>query len=885
MSARSDRDFPSLPFAVLRALLPRAERDELLAELQIEFAERARVDGGGAARRWAWRQAIHSAPALLRWTWWRGWTGYQPRANAYRPGGFLLKNWFTDARYAMRRLRARPGYTIVAVLTLALGIGGTAAVFGIARPLVLDPLPYANADRVAFFWRPGWWNEEEYTYLRDKFTGYERVAFYRPSDVTMRDGDAPTRLLVGVASSWDLFEVLGARPMLGRTFKEGEDVPGADPVVVVSYGLWRELGGTPAVIGSRITLDGTPRTVIGVMPRGFWFPDPAVRIWQAQPINPRGRNGSFALVGLMKPGLTIDEMGPHVRALVKTIGERFTYGENGDKTKDAGVKPLRAELLGKMRPAVVATFSAMALILLIACVNVAALMLGQVEGRATELSVRAALGATLGRITQQLIIEAIAVGILAGIVGGVLALVGFRFLAQSLPIGVWADAAQFDWTMFAAALAIAVLAALLVAAVPMFSLWRHGDLRGALSGGRTGGIHGRGGRLERGLVIAEVALAMLIASGAALLVRSVSNLYAIDPGVRTRGVAVVDVLSSRGWNGDARVRRITEVVDALKTMPGVQSAAASMRLPLLGGGNSWNTVVEGRPASDAVFTYFRVVSADYFQTMGMQLKAGRTFDQTDINAAADTAHHEMTVVVNEELVKKLFPHEDPIGRRIVGGFEWPQRIIGVVNTVAEGALTDKPEASIYYLDRVAWFGNSGSFVIRTTRPQDAPAVLDNARRTIQRVAPEFAVQSVTTMDRIFDKAVGPARQIMSLLTLLSALALVLGAIGIYGVISHFAARRKRDWAIRVALGLPGSRVVTHIVRQGLTLAIAGIGVGLLGAFALTRLLSTFLYGVSSVDPLAFATASAALVAVGAAAAFVPARRAGTVDPARVLREQ
>ncbi|HMC55959.1 MAG TPA: ADOP family duplicated permease [Gemmatimonadaceae bacterium] len=877
--------FPRFPHAVLRTLLPRAERDEVLAELEVEYVQRAGAYGRRAAGGWAWRQAMLSAPALMRWSWWRGWSGFEPRANAYRPGGNVFKNWLTDARYATRRLRARPGYTMLAVLTLALGIGGTAAVFGIARPLILDPLPYANADHVAFFWRPGWWNEEEYSYLRDKFPGYQRVAFYRPADVTMRDGNAPTRLLVGISSSWDLFDVLGARPMLGRTFRSGEDVAGAEPVVVVSYGLWRELGGTPGVIGQRITLDGTPRTVVGVMPRGFWFPDPAVRIWQAQAINPQGRNGSYALVGLMKPGLTVPRMGPHVAALVKTISERFKYGENGDKTRDAYVKPLRAELLGKMTPAVVATFTAMALILLIACVNVAALMLGQVEGRSTELSVRAALGATLGRITQQLLIEAVVVGLLAGIVGAGLAFFGFRILAQSLPIGVWADSARFDWTMFAAALAIAMVAALVVASVPLFSLWRHGNLRGALSGGRTSGIQGRGGRLERGLVVAEVALAMLIASGAALLVRSVTNLYAIDPGVRTTGIAVVDVLSSRSWNGDQRIRKLIEAVDALKTTPGVRSVATSMRLPLLGGGNSWSEVVEGRPANEAVFTYFRIVSPEYFETMGMRVKQGRTFDPTDIAAAADTSHHAMNIVVNEELVKKLFPNESPIGRRLVGGFDWPQTIVGVVNTVAEGALTDKPEATVYFLDRVAWFGNGGSFVIRTARPQDAPAVLDDARRTIQRVAPEFAVQSVTTMDRVLDKAVGPARQIMSLLTLLSGLALVLGAIGIYGVISHFAARRKRDWAIRVALGLPGSRVIAHIVRQGVVLALMGIVVGAVAAAALTRLLSTFLYGVSSVDPVAFAGASAALITIGAVAAFVPARRAGTVDPARVLREQ
>jgi predicted permease len=871
---------PRLVFALLRVLLPRAERDELLADVRAEFAERGDADGVAAARRWLWWQTLRSAPALLGWSWWRERTGFEPAANTYRPGGPMLQTWIADARYAARRLRARPTYSLLAVLTLALGIGGTTAVFGIARPLLLDPLPYANADQVVTFWMSGWWTEEEYLFLRDKFSGFSAVGAQRPGDVTMREGDAPARLIPGRQVTAELFDVLGARPALGRSFRKGDDVQGAEPIAIISYGLWQELGGQPSVIGRRLMLDGTPRTVVGVMPRGFWYPDPAARIWLPKQLDPQGRNGSFELVGRLAPGMTVDRMGPYLARLTNTMRERFTYYGKNDRTKDAKLTPLRDTLLGSMRPAIVATFAAMGLILLIACANVAALMLGQVEGRSSELAVRSALGATRGRLTQQIVVEALLVGLAASAVGAVLAAGGFRILAQSLPIGAWRESATFDWTMFAVALLIAVGAVLLVVLVPAIAL-RRGDLRGSMNSVRTGGIQGRGGRLERGLVIAEVALAMLIVSGAALLVRSVTKLYAIDPGIDTAGIAVVDVLSSRDMEAGPRLQKMEEIVAALRDMPGVRSAAAAMKIPLRGGGDSFGLSAEGGEARERVNSYFRVVTPEYFATMGVKLRDGRLFDVSD--QPRDSGG---SIVINEALATKFFPGENPLGKRLRGGFSGAWTVVGVVQNVAEGALADAAEPTGYYLARqVEWFGSAGTFVLRAAPGGNEASLLDDARRTINRVAPAFAVQQATTMSRILDVAVGPARQVMTLLALLSGLALVLGAVGIYGVISHFAARRKRDWAIRVALGLPGSRVVTHIVGQGIVLVAIGIALGAIGTIALSRLLTTFLYGVSEVDPLAFVTASAALLAVGVVAALVPARRAGSVDPALVLREQ
>jgi predicted permease len=622
------------------------------------------------------------------------------------------------------------------------------------------------------------------------------------------------------------------------------------------------------------------------MPRGFWFPSPEPRVWVPMTLVPERQNGSYTLVGLAAPGRDVRHMEPQVARLMQMLGERFQYPEEWDKSKGGSVTPIRDELLGPMRPGLYATLAAMGLILLIGCANVAALMLGQVEGRTTELAVRSALGANRRRLTQQLLVEALIVGVLAALLGAGLAAFGFRMLAAALPLGAWAESAVFDWRMFAVALGVALTAALLVALVPVAALWR-GDLRGPLSGTRTGGIQGRGGRLERALVVTQVALAMLIASGAALLVRSVANLYDIDPGLETAGVAVIDVVPSGDLTSAQRMQAMDALREALRNLPGVRSASAAMKIPLRGNGNNTGFSIPGRPELQGASTFFRPVALDYFETMGIRLEQGRVFAATDLLTEADSNPTEIPVIINEDLARRYFPGESPIGRIVRGGYgQIDQRIIGIVANAAEGALTDTVKPARYFLaGAVAWWPSPVTLVVKTERASDAPALLDVARATVHRIAPSYAVVQTTTMERVLDVAVGPARQVMMLLTLLSGLALVLGAIGIYGVIAHFAARRKRDWAIRMALGLPGGRVVRHIVGQGTALVAAGVVIGALGTLALARLLASFLFGVSSVDPLAFAAAGAVLLAIGMAAAFVPARRAATVDPAIALREQ
>ena len=445
----------------------------------------------------------------------------------------MLGNWIADAHYSVRRLRARPGYALLAVLTLALGVGGTAATYGVAGGVLFDPLPYPHAREVGVFWKKTDWTEEEFLFIRGRVPGFQQVALYRQRDVMLRDGDEPARLVPGVTSSAELFDVLGTGPLLGRGFQAGDDERGAVPVAVLSFGLWQDMGGSPSIIGSRLTLDGIPRTVIGIMPRGFWFPDPSVRVWTTVPLNAESRSWNSTLVGRVAPGQNVEAMAAPVAQLTAMLDERFDYPAQWDKTKDARITPIRDDLTGAMRPALLATLGAMALILVIACANVAALMLGQVDARSVEFAVRSALGANRQRLTQPLIVEALLMATVAGVLGAALAWGSFALVTRALPLGAWAASASPDWRVFASAMAFAIGAALLVVLVPTISLSR-GDLRGVLSRVRTGGIEGRGGRLESGLVIAEVALAVMIAVGAALLARSVGNLYSVDPGVRTR---------------------------------------------------------------------------------------------------------------------------------------------------------------------------------------------------------------------------------------------------------------------------------------------------------------------------------------------------------------
>ncbi len=876
---------PRIPTALLRVLLPDAEQVEVLDDLAAEYRERASVSGAFRARVWYWRQVTASVPSLLSRTLWRGRTGFEPRASGMQTGGPAAEQWIMDARHAVRRLIRRPRYAILAILTLALGIGGSAAVFGIARAIFFAPLPYSAPESIGLFSAPFGWSMQEFAFLRGHVPGFSQVAQYRFTDATLELGDSPSQLVGYTAASSELFDVLGARPALGRTFESRDEAIGAEAVAVINYSLYEQLGGTPAVLGTRIRFNGAPTTVIGVMPRGFFFPRPTIRVWVPQQLDPENTTGNYALVGRAEPGMQIDRMAPQLARFGEMMRQRFTYTPQWDKTKGMWVKSIRDAIAEPMRPTLVAVMAAMAMILLIACVNVASLMLGQVEGRAAELAVRAALGASRMRLARQLVAESVVLGVVAGIAGAAIAKVGFNWLVSALPLGAFAETATFDWRVFSAAMVVALATALAISLVPTLSLWR-GRLSGSLGATRTQGVAGRGVRLESFLVVAEVSVAVLMVAGAGLIVRSVQKLYEIDPGVRVEGVGVVNVVLPSDLTDMQRRIAFDQIVAGVRTIPGVQSAGMTQRLPLRG--NAWTSglTIEGKPEVARQSTTIRLVSPDYLKTMGIRVKAGRALQERDIaQSAADTAGG--VVVINEAFAKKYFGSENPIGRRITSGFsDKMARIVGVVNDVTESDLTEAPQPtrySPYTTWNVTMPGQS--IVFRVNAGRDPVGSLEDARSVIRRISPRAAIQDATTMERILAIAVGPARQALTLMSLLTGLALLLGAIGIYGVMSHFVSRRKRDWGIRIALGLSPARVLGGVVGRGTSLVAMGIVIGL-GAFAvLSKFLEALMYGVGRGDPYVLAAAIGGLLMVGVAASLIPAWRASGTDPAVVLREQ
>ncbi|MDF2776227.1 MAG: permease, partial [Geminicoccaceae bacterium] len=470
----------------------------------------------------------------------------------------------------------------------------------------------------------------------------------------------------------------------------------------------------------------------------------------------------------------------------------------------------------------------------------------------------------------------------SGVVGGLLAAAAFRTLVAALPLGAWGESASLDWGVFAVAMAVAVIASALVAIAPTIAMWRS-DLRERLGSSRTAGIAGRGGRLEGSLVVAEVALAVVMAAGAGLLIRSVSKLYAIEPGVETAGVGVIDITLPNDLPSERRRQVLREMTAALGDMPGVASAGLVQKFPLRGGGWSSGIQVEGTPATEVTTTFVRFVSPGYFETMGIPVRDGRVLTESD-RMTAGTPDADGVVVINEALVKQYFGNTNPIGRRVSNGWGGWARVVGVVGDVAEGKLTDAPAPARYMLLETLPFVSDMQTLAFKTEGRSPESALDDARQIVQRVAPSAAVQGVTTLDRVLDLAIGPARQVMTLLAILTTLALVLGAVGVYGVIAHFVSRRSRDWGVRIALGMMPSRVVAMIVTRGAALVLAGIVVGVTAFVALARLLESLLYEVESADPLAIAGATAVLIVVGLAAAVVPAVRASRTDPAIVLRE-
>jgi putative ABC transport system permease protein len=816
----------------------------------------------------------------------------------------VMSDVLRDLRYALRGLRRAPGFTLVAALTLALGIGATTAIFSVVNAVILRPLPYPAADRVVMVWmdnRSQNIHEDIHSYpnfadLRAQSRAFGRLAAYRPSGYNLTGGCVegatgggacePQRV-TAVLSTADLFDVLGVAPLLGRHYVADEETEGKDAVAVISHRLWTtQFGGAPGVVGRTVRLNGRERTVIGVMPKGFAFPSADTDVWVplAAPAQARAARGSYWLyiVGRLAPGATLDR----ARSDLGTIWTRLVR-EYPASFQDYGLNlvPLPEQIVGKsLRTALWVMLGAVGAVLLIGCANVANLLLSRAAARSREVSVRLALGAGRRRLVRQLLTESVALAALGGVLGVALASAGLRVLTRLAPADIpRLDEVRVDGPVLGVALAVVVGVGLLFGLAPALQSSRP-DLAGTLREGGRGGTGGRRGNRTRHLLVgAQVALVLVLLSAAGLLTRSFVELQRVSLGFRPDHLLTMRVsLPAAKYQQDAqRLAFWDGLVGLLRAVPGVQSVGATSSIFLSQTPNSGTFTVEGRaprPEEQGLETPTDAVTPDYFRVMGVPLVRGRAFTAQDGPNAAPVA------IVNANFARRFWPNVDPVGRRFkFGGPQSQAPWMTVVGVVADMRRTgfDAPVRYETFLPLAQSGDGALTLVVRTAG--EPAAVSSAARAAVRSVDPDQAVFEMRTMDQLLGEQTAQRRFSMTLLGTFAALALLLGVVGVYGVTSYVVAQRSREVGLRVALGAPPAQLVRMVVRQGMTVAAVGIGLGLAGALGVARLMTRLLYQVSPADAATLVGATAVLALATLLANWIPARRAARVDPLVALR--
>lgn len=791
-----------------------------------------------------------------------------------------------DVRFARRQLSKNPAFSLLAILTLALGIGGTVALSSVVYGLMVRPLPMPEADRLVTWWSDYNWRGSEFDHVRPVVRVYEELAAFSNDGYTLSTPSG-TSVVVGTVASDELFEVLDVPPLLGRTFQEGDDRPGAEPVVVLSHRLWvQEFGADPEIVGRRIDLSGTLRTVVGVMPEGFFFPTPDMELFVPLNLDPDdpayAGNGWLVLVGRLREGITEAQLATDLRRVTTALGERFEYPTAWDKTRNPYVVPLREYLFGEIRPALLVLLGAVGVVLLMACVNVAALLLTKTVDRTREVAVRAALGAGRARLARQILTESVVLGLVSGAVGVGLAVALFDVLVASLPLqSSFRDTLSLDWTTLLSALVLALLAGCLVAIAPMRNLLK-GDLSGVALSERSGGTGARAGRLQKVLVVAEVLLAVVLVTGASLLVRTVDELRSVDLGFETEGLITMGILlpEDRSTPGQRAAFH-----DALRTrgraLPGIEDVVLVNRLPLRDGGYQGPVGILDRPdlqGENRPNAMYRPITAGGFEALGARIVQGRGILPSDGPDAPRVA------VVNESFAERAWGDEDPVGRRFTHGFfSGEAEVVGVVANMAVTEIVGEPPMVAYYSWDQTARGDAGAIMVAkvtTGDPEDAVPVL---RSLISELEPAAALGQVETMEDALDAEMAEALRLRFFLGLFSLLGIVLGSVGVYGVVSYSVQRRRGELGIRMALGAEPGRLLTGVLWRGMAPVVGGIVGGTVVALFASSLLDRFLFGVRPVDPVSMAAAAGILLAVGVVASLVPALRASGTAPATALR--
>jgi putative ABC transport system permease protein len=807
-----------------------------------------------------------------------------------------MNNLIQDLRYAIRVLAKSPAFTIVALLALAIGIGANTAIFSIVNTVLLKPLPYQDPDRLVMVWedhRPlggpetEWPSPGNFADWKDKSRSFDRMAALVQWGPTLTGRGEPEDLIAS-AVSYDMFSMLGVEPVLGRNFSADEDEPGAQRVVVLSDGLWkRRFGADPNIVGSAITLGGDSYTVIGVMPAGFHPPVVTkAELWTTirRLLSPNCGRGCLVLrvIARLKPGVSLESARAEMSTLAANLAEAYPQTETGIGVTLVG---LQDQIVGSVRPMLLVLLGAVALVLLIACANVANLMLARASAREREVAIRTALGASRARIIRQLLTESVSLSIIGGFLGLLFAVWMVDVLVSFSPAGTpRVDEIGIDRTVLAFTFAVAVLTGVLFGLAPALQSAKT-DISNSLKEGRGQESGSRGRRIRGALVVAEVAIALTLLIGAGLLVRSFVNLITVDPGFNPSGVLTMSIglPRSRYQKPAQSASFFSDLIERVKGLPGVESVGAISSLPLGGGGTDADFVIEGRPKPEPgnePVAWYSSVTPDYFTAMGLKLINGRLFTDRD---GADSPQ---VLLISEKMADRYFPGEDPVGKRIGGGgnpIVW-REIVGVVGDVKHFGLDAEARPTMYFPESQI---PARGMVLTIRAHGQLLALAGGVRGLVEGLDPDLAISKIRTMEDVRDDSVSPQRFTLLLLGIFAAAALLLASVGIYGVISYSVAQRTHEIGIRMALGAAANDVLRLVVAQGMALVFAGLLTGLGSAYLLARLMQTMLrsllFGISSTDALTFIAIPFVLAFVALVACFIPARRATTVDPMQALR--
>lgn len=812
-----------------------------------------------------------------------------------------VRTWFEarrqDARYAWRQWSRNPGFAAIIVATLALGVGANTAIFSVVDHVLLRPLPYPAPEELAVVWsdvtrRGGpadeWLSYANFTDVRDLTPGIAQGALWAGFQPTLTGRGEPTAVPGAVVTHGMLGSVLRIEPVLGRGFAVEEDLPGGPNVVIVSDRFWRDvMGGQPSAIGETLLLNDVPYETIGVLPAGFRPPFlPDAELWTLAQLDPvaqaQGRGGfSWRSVVRMDPALALADVRAQVDQVASRLEEEYPDANTG---MGFTVNGLRADLVAPASTGLWVVMGSVVLLLLVACVNVANLLLARATARLGELSVRSALGADRRRIVSQLVVESVGLGLVGGALGALLGVVGTRALVALAPEGTpRIDAVSVDLRVLGVTLVVSALAGLFFGLVPALQVSGR-DLQAQL---REEGREGRGGRaglrLRNALVAAQVALALVVLVTAGLLTRSFANLRAVDMGFEPAGALTffVNLPQSRYPDGEAIRPAVAEIESRLAALPGVVAVGTTNSLPLAGFDGDASFNIAGRapaPPGREPATWLRRVTPGFAEALGLRTLSGRWIEERD---AADGTN---VLLINETFAERHFPSENPIGRQVdfgaPGGSLW--EIVGVVADTRHFSLRDDRREAVY-LPFVQVPVGSTFMVVRGQPDRDPMALAPDVRRVMADFDPALALQTVTPMSEAMAGALGPDRFLTTLLSLFGGVTLLLAVVGLYGVISVSVSARRRELGVRMALGAPGGRIGRLVVTRALVLTLAGIGVGLGLAVAGVPLLRSLLYGIGTTDPLTFTLVGGLLLVVAVGAAAVPAWRASRVDPVRALR--